>query len=125
MIQLAEPADLGDNTNVRKICLPFIAFNYPQSWFPDESFQDDELTSDLDAQPERDNNYLRNIKIRKLRAGNQTRLASEWVAADSKKTKKRVNRRTHRRRNDKFLHTDNYFNVQPKHNSQIQVRESM
>lgn len=116
MIKLAEPADMGAHTTVRKICLPFIAFKYPQS-------VNDDLTADVLADsdtvwstPERDDNSLRAIKLgsnrtaRRPRSHNTTATHSHRrTAAGRQRTDRRLRRistgaNVPRRRNDKFLH---------------------
>lgn len=67
MIKLAEPADMGASTTVRKICLPFIAFNYPQSVADSSSgssgIRDEDDTDDRWSVPTRDHNFLRSIQL--------------------------------------------------------------
>lgn len=94
MLKLSEPADLREESNIRTICLPFIAFGYPQS-MNEELY--DQKDDDTDAIPIRDNNFLRNIRIKKLQSmsNHSTRL-------------NRQPRRSHTRRNDKFLHGNLY-----------------
>lgn len=94
MLKLSEPADLSDESNIRTICLPFIAFGYPQS-MNEELY--DPKDEDADAIPIRDNNFLRNIRIKKLQStsNHSTRF-------------NRQSRRSHTRRNDKFLHGNLY-----------------
>lgn len=93
MLKLAEPADLSEESNIRTICLPFIAFDYPQSM--DVELYD-QKEDDTDAIPIRDNNFLRNIRIKKLHSTNNNT------------TKFKQSRRSHTRRNDKFLHGNLY-----------------
>lgn len=94
MLKLSEPADLSEESNIRTICLPFIAFGYPQSM--DEELYD-QKDEDDDAIPIRDNNFLRNIRIKRLQSTNNhtTRF-------------NRQSRRSYTRRNDKFLHGNLY-----------------
>lgn len=90
MLKLSVQANLSQHSNVRTICLPFIAFNYPQSTHENtDDNNDDDL---IDAIPLRDTNLLRNIKLNI----NRTKI--------QRKSKKNA-----RRRNDKFLH--NYFST--------------
>lgn len=121
MIRLSEPADLGDDTNVRKICLPFIAFNYPQSWSEMASMPtDDDDLSNGDYIPERDNNYLRSIRLR----SNRTRPTNASLISRAKRKSGRpaaAARRTSKRRNDKFLHDKRPFNIAQRSSNQIQV----
>lgn len=93
MLKLAEPADLREDSNIRTICLPFIAFGYPQSLDVDLYDQKDD---DTDAIPIRDNNFLRNIRIKKLQS------------TSNHSTRLKQSRRSHTRRNDKFLHGNLY-----------------
>lgn len=88
MLKLSVQANLSQDSNVRTICLPFIAFNYPQSTHENSGDNYDEDL--IDAIPLRDTNYLRNIELKT----NHTKI--------QRKSKKNA-----RRRNDKFLH--NYF----------------
>lgn len=95
MLKLSEPADLSEDSNIRTICLPFIAFGYPQSM--DEDLPDP-MDAQTDAIPIRDNNFLRNIRINQRlqsTSNHSTRLH-------------RQPRRSHTRRNDKFLHGNLY-----------------
>lgn len=109
MLKLSQPADVGMDSNVRKICLPFIAFNYPQSWMQ-QGVIDDEFTNEYDAIPERDNNFMRSIKLKKQRQHNHTLLSR----------KNKIMRRSSRRRNDKFLHDQKYFSYAKRsHNVQV------
>lgn len=95
MLKLSEPADLSDQSNIRTICLPFIAFAYPQS-MDDELY--DQKDEDADAIPIRDNNFLRNIRIKQLQS----------TSNRTTKFNNRQPRRSHTRRNDKFLHGNLY-----------------
>lgn len=112
MLKLSQPADVGIDSNVRKICLPFIAFNYPQSWMQ-QGVIGDELTNDYDVIPERDNNFMRSIKLKKQPQHNHTheiRISR----------KKQITRRSSRRRNDKFLHDQrNLFHAKRSNNVQV------
>lgn len=112
MLKLSQPADVGIDSNVRKICLPFIAFNYPQSWMQ-QGVIADELTNEYDAIPERDNNFLRSIKLKKQPQHNHTQ-----VTLLSRKNQ--ITRRSSRRRNDKFLHDHKYFSYAKRSNN-VQV----
>lgn len=95
MLKLSEPADLSEDSNIRTICLPFIAFGYPQSM--DEDLPDP-MDAQTDAIPIRDNNFLRNIRI------NQ-----QLQSTSNHSTRfNRQSRRSHTRRNDKFLHGNLY-----------------
>lgn len=96
MLKLSEPADLSDESNIRTICLPFIAFGYPQSM--DEELYDP-MDDETDAIPIRDNNFLRNIRIKKHIQSNSNH---------STTFNRRQSRRSHTRRNDKFLHGNLY-----------------
>lgn len=122
MIRLSEPADLGDDSNVRKICLPFIAFNYPQSWSEMEQIAAngdgaDPSLFDYDPSiPERDNNYLRSIKLH-----NQTITAKRSTYRKARRKSQSAARRTSKRRNDKFLHDKNPFNIAQRSTNQLQV----
>lgn len=106
---------MGSGSTVRKICLPFIAFNYPQS------VSEDIFEADLGnwSLPLRDDNFLRSIKIgtnTRNRSKSQSNRRSDdsiWSndrtsrSQRSKKgtSNKRANRISKlRRRNDKFLH---------------------
>lgn len=111
MLKLSQPADVGIDSNVRKICLPFIAFNYPQSWMQ-QGVIGDELTNEYDAIPERDNNFMRRIKLKKQPQYNHTR--------DTVSRKNQITRRSSRRRNDKFLHDQKYFSYAKRSNN-VQV----
>ncbi|XP_037026299.1 trypsin-1 [Bradysia coprophila] len=93
MIKLSEPADLSEESNIRTICLPFRAFGYPQSM--DEELYD-QKDDDTVAIPIRDNNFLRNIRIKHLQSNS------------NHSTGRRQSRRSHTRRNDKFLHGNLY-----------------
>lgn len=94
MLKLSEPADLREESNIRTICLPFIAFGYPQSM--DEELNDHKDENAYDAIPIRDNNFLRNIRITQR----------QWTPTGNHSTRltRQSRRRSHTRRNDKFLH---------------------
>lgn len=132
MIKLTEPADMSTGTHVRKICLPFIAFKYPQSVAEADDFGFDGLLNaadddDLDHRwsvPERDDNHLRSIKLgtnrggaaaaRQGRSSQRTNRTSavppqRFSSSSSSRQSKRLRRlpsagKSQRRRNDKFLH---------------------
>lgn len=95
MIKLSEPADLSEESNIRTICLPFRAFGYPQS-MDEELSMEDQKDDDTVAIPIRDNNFLRNIRIKQLQSNS------------NHSTGGRQSRRIHTRRNDKFLHGNLY-----------------
>lgn len=112
MLKLSEPADLSYDSNVRKICLPFIAFNYPQSSH-ENNVNNGDLNFNYDLIPERDNNLLRSIKLKNLtRVYNKFADTENVPADDEEKVAKPIKRskKMHRRRNDKFLHAEKYFN---------------
>lgn len=115
MIKLAEPADMGAATHVRKICLPFIAFKYPQS------VADNDVDALLDdgpdrwSVPDRDDNQLRAIKLgtnrgrgpsaRRGRSQNATAITSTAQRRSGIQWRRPPNvGKSVRRRNDKFLH---------------------
>lgn len=116
MIKLAEPADLGAATHVRTICLPFIAFKYPQSVADNDI---DALlgdSSDRWSVPERDDNQLRAIRLgtdrgrdQSARRGRSPNATIAYATAAQRRNGKRLRRlptvgKSSRRRNDKFLH---------------------
>lgn len=100
MLKLSVQANLSQDSNVRTICLPFIAFNYPQS--TNENLFVNDYTDLIDAIPLRDTNLLRTIKLNT----NETKI--------NRKSKK-----PGRRRNDKFLH--NYFSDTEDRTKYLQV----
>lgn len=103
---------MNADSTVRKICLPFIAFNYPQS------VSEDVYDSDLGnwSLPLRDDNFLRSIKIgsnRRTRSRSTASRRSDGTISRTGRSQrsrkgvpsKRGNRVSKlRRRNDKFLH---------------------
>lgn len=106
---------MGSGSTVRKICLPFIAFNYPQS------VSEDLYGTDLGnwSLPIRDNNYLRSIKLgsnRQSRSKTHTNRRSDdslWSVNRTGRSHRSRKGAPHksanrisklRRRNDKFLH---------------------
>lgn len=115
LIKLSEAANMGSDSTVRKICLPFIAFNYPQSVSEDLIDQDAGNWS----LPLRDDNFLRNIKIgsniqrRSKSQSNRRSYDNIWPTDRTGRSQrsrkgashKRANQMSKvRRRNDKFLH---------------------
>lgn len=103
---------MGSDSTVRKICLPFIAFSYPQS------VVDDAVDTDLGnwSLPVRDDNFLRSIRIGTNRSMSQSanrRSSDSWptdrTGRSQRSRKGAPNKRATRisklrRRNDKFLH---------------------